>query len=367
MKKGKLAAVVAVIVVVAAVILFRVLKKEPVELTEQRPVVEVQSPELASIELYRNMVGTVEPSDVVYTYPKMAGEVTAVYVKAGDVVSQGQPICEIDTKQVDSARLSMQSAEVALSDAQTNLARQQALYASGDISPQAYEQAQTTVKNAQIQYDTAKLNYDHQIEYSHVTAAIAGKIEICDIEVHDNVSSSNLICVISGEGSKAVSFYVPEKIVDQLQEGDVITLEKNGTEFQGSINEISSMIDSATGLFKVKASVEDGDALATGSTVKLYVISDKVDNVMTLPVDTVYYSSGDPYVYTYNGGNVHQVSVEVGVYDSERIQILSGLSMEDRVITTWSSELFEGSKVDLLIDTVVSAEPAADEAAITEE
>lgn len=366
MKKGAIAAVVAVIVVVAAVILFRILKKEPEELTEQRPVVEVQNPEITSIELYRNMVGTVEPSDVVYTYPKVAGEVTAVYVKAGDVVSQGQLICQIDTKQVDSARLSMQSAEVALSDAQTNLARQQALYAAGDISPQAYEQAQTTVKNAQIQYETAKLNYDHQVEYSNITAAIAGKIEICDIEVHDNVSSGNLICVISGAGSKAVSFYVPEKIVAQLQEGDIITLEKNGTEFSGSINEISSMIDSATGLFKVKASVEDGDALATGSTVKLYVISDKVENVMTLPVDTVYYSGGNPYVYTYIGGSVHQASVEVGIYDSKRIQILSGLSMEDQVITTWSSELFEGSEVELLKETAASANPTADEAAITE-
>lgn len=101
------------------------------------------------------------------------------------------------------------------------------------------------------------------------------------------------------------------------------------------------MIDAATGLFQVKASVEDGDALPTGSSVQLKVTSDKQENVMTLPVDTVYYSGGDAYLYLYEDGTVHQVPVEVGIYDSERVQILSGIDMTDEVITTWSSELYE--------------------------
>jgi len=275
----------------------------------------------------------------------MAGEVTEVFVKAGDVVEEGQPICTIDTKQVDAARLSLESATQALQDAQTNLARQQALFQAGDIASAMLEQAQTAAKNAQIQYDSAKLNYDHQMEYANITATISGKVEICDIEVHDNVSQQNLITVIAGEGSKSVSFAVPEKIAKQLKTGDSIYIEKNGSEYTGTINEISSMIDAATGLFQVKASVEDGDALPTGSSVQLKVTSDKQENVMTLPVDTVYYSGGDAYLYLYEDGTVHQVPVEVGIYDSERVQILSGIDMTDEVITTWSSELYEGSKV----------------------
>ena len=83
---------------------------------------------------------------------------------------------------------------------------------AGDIASAMLEQAQTAAKNAQIQYDSAKLNYDHQMEYANITATISGKVEICDIEVHDNVSQQNLITVIAGEGSKSVSFAVPEKI-----------------------------------------------------------------------------------------------------------------------------------------------------------
>lgn len=51
----------------------------------------------------------------------------------------------------------------------------QALYAAGDVASATFEQVQTQAKSAQIQYDQAKLNYEYQMEFSHVTASIAGK------------------------------------------------------------------------------------------------------------------------------------------------------------------------------------------------
>lgn len=344
MKKGLIIGVGAV-AVLAAVVLPRVLKPKAVEEEALIPVVEVQKPQMADIELYRNLVGTVEPADVSYIYPKMAGEVMEVYVKPGDMVEAGQAICKIDTKQVDAARLSMEAARVAKDNAATNLARQQALFAAGDISSAAFEQAQMQADSTRIQYETAKLNYDNQMEFSNITAPIAGKVESCTIEVRDNVAPQMLVCVIAGEGGKAVSFSVTEKVVEQLALGEQIVLEKNGMEYHGAITEINSMIDAATGLFKVKASVDSGDALPTGSAVKLSVIADRQKGVMTIPVDAVYYAAGDAFVYTYDNGTVHYIPVEEGIYDSERIQILSGIGMDDQIITTWSSELYEGSKV----------------------
>lgn len=369
MKKSVVIIGVVVVALAAVVVLPKVMRPKAVMEEAVLPVVQVETPASADIELYRNVVGKVEPSDVAYIYPKTAGEVLEVFVKAGDMVEEGQVLCKIDTKQVDAARLTMESAQVALENAQTNLTRQQALFAAGDISPAAFEQAQTAAKSAQIQYETAKLNYDNQVEFSNITAPISGKVEACSIEVHDLVSAQNLISVISGEGSRAVTFSVTEKVVKELHAGDEVKIEKGGMEYSGTITEVSSMIDAATGLFAVKASVENGDALATGSTVSLQVMSDKAEQVMSIPVDSVYYSGGEAYVYTYDQGVVHQVPVEVGIYDSERAEIRSGLSASDQVITTWSSELFEGSEVtaasgesDAAAETVETAETTETEA-----
>ncbi|MCC8125831.1 MAG: efflux RND transporter periplasmic adaptor subunit [Clostridiales bacterium] len=339
------------------------------------PVVEVTAPEKRDISLITGLVGSVEPEDVVYIYPKVSGEVREVYIKAGEVVQAGDAICEIDTKQVENAKNSLDAAELALSQAQDDLSRQSVLYAGGGISEQAYKQYQDAVTSAQISYNDAKVNYDNQISYSQFIAPITGLIEVCNIEKFDQVSTSDLLCVISGRGARVVSFYVTERVKNQIREGDLITVEKDGEEYEGTVYEVSVMADSDTGLFKIKARMDesmDEYVLPTGSSVKLYVTSQSVQDVMAIPVDSVYYDGGLSYVYTYDadGSILHKVQVETGLYDSDWIEIQSGLSYEDQVLTTWSSELGEGTSVRLKetsVSTAGASETEADSSGTTDE
>ena len=110
------------------------------------------------------------------------------------------------------------------------------------------------------------------------------------------------------------------------------------------------MAAAETGLFQVKAKLAegiDGNRLSTGSMVKLYVTSDQVEGVLTISVDSVYYDGGLSYVYTYDNetGQLHKVQIEVGLYYAEWIEVKSGLDDSADVLTTWSSELYEGTKV----------------------
>ncbi|MCB6343229.1 efflux RND transporter periplasmic adaptor subunit [Enterocloster lavalensis] len=311
------------------------------------PVVKAVNPTRGDIRLTSGLTGTVEPADVVYVYAKASGDVTAVMVKAGDTVTAGQVLCEIDTKQVETARNSLDAAEVSLSEARSNLNRMQILYASGDLSAQDYEQYSNKAKSAQLQYESAKLAYDRQVEYSTVTAPIGGRVESCDIEVHDSVGQSTQLCVIAGEGDKRVSFYVTERMMANITVGDQLDITKNGTAYKAYVSEISAMVDADTGLFKVKAQLEGADAIPTGSTVKLSLVTDRTENAILVPVDAIYYSNGDGYVYLYRDGEVERTAVEVGIYDSQNAEILGGLNMDDLVISTWSSDLYEGAKVEL--------------------
>jgi len=344
MKKSAIIAIGAVIVVAVGAFAAASFwpSKEAAEVVAP-PAVEAVQPQKKDIELFRSLTGTVEPADLVYVIPKAAGEITAVHVKNGDYVTEGQLLCEIDTKQVDAAKLQMDAAAVQLKDAQANLNRMRVLYASGDISAQAFEQVESAAKGAKIQYDSAKLAYDYQLEFSSITATISGKIESSNMEVHGMASQTNPLCVISSEGTKVVNFAVTEAILDHVKEGGQIRIEKSGSEYQGTITEVNTMVDAATGLFKVKASVDKGDALINGSTVKLYVTSDKANGVLTIPTDAIYYSNGTPHVYTFDQGMVHEVEIETGISDSENMEILSGLSADDLIITTWSPELYEGA------------------------
>ena len=289
--------------------------------------VAAENPKIGTIERTTSTSGTVEASDVVYVYAKASGDVTGVNVSVGDMVTAGQLLCTINTEQVETAKNAMDSASVNLTEAQSNLSRMQLLYQGGDISDQEWEQYQNQAKTAQLNYESAKLNYDRQVEYSSVTAPISGKIETMDIDVYDHVNQQAQLCVISGEGDKRVSFYVSERVMSNLNQGDAMTIVKDGTTYDGVITDVSS--------------------LSTGSTVKVTVTSERAENVMTVPVDAIYYDNGVGNVYVYQDGTVHKVEVEVGLYNTELAEIKSGLTAEALVISTWSSQLYEGSTVNL--------------------
>lgn len=355
----KVLSIVLCIAALIALILPRVLTEKQFAEAMPDPVVTVEKPESGNITLTTNLIGSIEPEDVVYVYPKAAGEVTEVKVKAGDQVEAGELICIIDTKQVENAKSTLDSAQLALKQAQEDYNRQAVLYGAGDISQQAYEQSQDTVKAAQITVHNAENNYNNQVSYSQLKAPISGKVEVCNIETFDTVSQGNLICVISGQGAKIVMFSATERVHNSLTEGKQIRVEKDGAEYMGAIYEVSSMADESTGLFQVKARL-DGDtgsgSLPTGSLVKLSVVKDHAENVMTVPIDSIYYDDGLAYVYVYDQGVVHKIQVEPGISDAERMEIRSGLHGDEDVLISWSTELYEGARVQLQNDLATEIE-----------
>ncbi|MDR2024749.1 MAG: efflux RND transporter periplasmic adaptor subunit [Hungatella sp.] len=343
-----IAGVVVIVAAVAGLTLPKVLERKKEELVaEVPPAVTAEKPETRTIEISNELIGTIEPDSIVHVTPLGAGEITSVGVKTGDVVSAGQLLCVIDTKQVESTRIATETARITYEDAKKNLDRYTVLYAAGDVAEADYQSLADKVEMARLQYENAKIAYKIQMESSQVTAPIAGRVESFNISVHDMVSPQTALCVISGEGGKSLTFYVSERIVGGLKAGDSIRVEKNGTDHEAAITEVSTMIDQASGLFKVKASIPDGDTLATGTSVKLYVIAQRAENVLTVPVDSVYYEGGNPFIYTYADGSLKKNAVTVGLADNEYMEIQSGITAEDQVVTTWTSELYDGSKVTL--------------------
>lgn len=320
-------------------------KKKETVIEEVRPVVMTETPAVDDITLYTDLIGTIEPAEVVTVYPKMSGEVLEVNFSVGETVTAGQVLCKIDSDALNALKIQLDGAAVSKKDAELALQRTQALFATGAVSQQALEQAQSGATGAALQYEAAKNSYDLQLKYTSVISPINGVIESKNIDPHDMISPSMGICVISGKEEITVSFGVSEKVMKNLTVGMPITVDKADTKYEGSITEIASMVDSASGLYKVKAFINDGENLTTGSKAKVTVTMDSVQNVLTIPVDAVSYASGEPFVYCLEGTQAKKVMIDAGIYDAERMEVKSGLSPEDQVITTWSNELNDGAEV----------------------
>ena len=70
-------------------------KKKETVIEEVRPVVMTETPAVDDITLYTDLIGTIEPAEVVTVYPKMSGEVLEVNFSVGETVTAGQVLCKI--------------------------------------------------------------------------------------------------------------------------------------------------------------------------------------------------------------------------------------------------------------------------------
>lgn len=335
----------AVVLLVAAGLVFKLASgNEEEPQYEVRPTIAVQTPVTGDITLYTELTGTVEPVSRASVMPKISGEVLEVNFQAGDTVQAGQVLCKIDSDTLRTMELQMQSASVAADTAARELARLQPLFSGGFVSQQQFQQAQDAATSARLAYETAKTQYDLQLEYTTVTAPISGVIESRGIELHDHVSPAAPICVISGGDQLQVNFGVTEKVMKNMSVGDALTVEKNGSTYEGNLTEIGAMVNAA-GLYDAKAAVSQGASLTNGAKVKLNVVMDHAEGVMTVPVDAVNYDNGQAFVYCYEDGVAKKVMVEAGIYDSQNMEIISGLAADSQVIVTWSNELADGQQV----------------------
>lgn len=347
MKKNiKKIAIAVVLVLIIAFVIGRLLKRDIKVSEETRPTVITETPELRDIINTVDVIGTVSPSSEVSVMPKISGDVLTVNFEIGQRVTKGDLLVSIDAKStLDALKIALDSAKISLDDASKALSRTQALFQTGAVSQSQLEQAQSSASGAKLQYQNALNNYNTQSEYSNITAPISGVIESKNVEVHDALSPGVVICSISGDSGLSVDFSVTEDAMNNLKPGDSISIDKSGHEYKGSITEVAAKVDSS-GLFPVKASLSSmSDALPSGTKVKLTVVSARSDKALSIPMSAVNYSDGKAFVYVYKDGLAVKTDIEVGIYDEEYIEVLSGLDASSKVIISWSNELYDGADV----------------------
>lgn len=218
--------------------------------------------------------------------------------------------------------------------------------------------AQVGVEGAQVAIESA----EYQLDMYTLKAPISGVIEAVNVKEHDFASPNTPAYIISNKEAMTVTFYVSEGVRNTFQTGQKVTVDRNGKLFDGVITEVGSMVDQNTGLFVVKVSVGRPDeSMLTGCSVKISADTYSQDNVLLIPYDAVYYDNGQPYVYVAVDGVVARRNIETGIFDEQTMTVVSGLTTEDQLITSWSANLREGAEVSIQKEKSAAAEDAGDE------
>ena len=226
-----------------------------------------------------------------------------------------------------------------------NTAKQAYSITQNEVYPQTDATYTAQLNQAAVGIESAQM----QLDYCTVTAPISGVIEAINVEKEGMAAAGNVAYIISNKDSMTVTFDVAEAAKNTLNIGDHVTVERNGQTFDGSITEIGTMAGQQTKLFRVKATVTGaGDALPNGVSVKVSATTEKEDNKMLIPFDSLYFSGGDAYVYCVEDNKLVRTSVTVGLMDDEHAVIEGGLTTDSLVVDNWSAKLRNGAEVEIV-------------------
>ena len=373
MQKGlKAIAILIVLSVLSFFIVRRIMKpKEEVE-GKALPTVTCISMEKGDIAVKEELLGEISAKEQFRLLSKISGEVLEIDKENGSEVKKGERIALLDNqKQVDAAKYSLEQAKAQAEVARDSRDRLATLKESGDISVQDFEAADAQAKAAEAQLKAAKLNYDTQVEFSEITAPADGILQNSILVKGAFIPQGTQLASLMGAGAQQVLFSATEELVKNLSVGQSIMLEKGKESYSGTITEISSVLLPETGLFPVKAEVENTD-FPEGSKAKISLTKDSRSGVNILPLNVLYYENGEAFVYVFEGtdgneGLLRKKKVELGLSDEENAEILSGLSDRDKVVSSWNNEMFDGAKVRLQDKKDESVKDSAKEKSAPEE
>jgi len=297
--------------------------------------------------------------------PQIDGQITHIYVKSGDRVTEGARLVQIDPRRQQAA-VSSQEAERASKDANVGYARQQQrraseLFKAGAISRQELEQAETALRTAEADLQSLQAQVQQQevqLRYFTVAAPTAGIVGDVPVRVGNQVSPQTLLTTIDQNATLEVYVSVPIERARELKNGlPVLLLSGDGrTLGTSTISFVSAHVDDQTQTVLVKAQVRNPDqTLRASQFVRARIVWKTADGLL-IPVTAVARINGQFFAFVAEGGNgtgaggrapmvARQRALKVGPIVGNDYQVLSGVAPGERVIVSGVQKLADGAPI----------------------
>lgn len=283
--------------------------------------------------------------------------------KYRDAVIQAEIAVEGAQIGLENAQNNLETAGIALNQAEdAKLTAQILIEEKASTVEDAVEMARLSTNFSEQYIAIQKLQNDLQ-NYT-ITAPISGVVEQCNVEAYDITNPQKPVYVISNKDSMTVSFSVSKNAFANIKVGDSVGIIEGGANYPGYISELPTMSDAASGLFPIKAIIENPPvSFHTGETVKILMETNKAENKLLIPKDALYFDNGNAYVYKFlkEEGTAQRTFVEIGVSSGDLVQIISGVTAADEIIVSWSSRLADGAEVIIQQDAKENLNDEADE------
>lgn len=349
----------ALILLLAATLL-TACKPEPVAQARVRPVIveQVQPAPAVHAASYTGQIHARLETQLSF---RVDGKVAERMVGLGDHVEAGQVLARLDATDI---RLSAEAAAAQLDVAQEQytLAKQQferalALHKRNAISQSAYDsrKAKLGVARAQLNQAQKRLAIQkNRLQYTKLRADHAGVITAARIESGQMVAAGQPAFGLARAGERELWIGVPESRIDSITPREKVTISfwaLPGVRVPGRVREVAADADPGSRTYQVRITLlEQPDRLRLGSTATAYFSSHSAEQVIRLPLTSLYHADGKPAVWVVqpSTNTVRPQPVTVRRYRKNAVVLAAkqGLPAGALVVTKGVSKLHGGQKVE---------------------
>lgn len=351
LKKWAKIILVLVVVIIAIVTGYKYYAQKQEE--AKKPVVNTAQVQYMSMKSIVSATGTIKPVESVEVSSKITARVKQVLVKENDTVTQGQTVALLDGKDYETQK---EQAEFTLKNAKIIYDRTNYLYNIGAKSKEDLDNVQYNYDTAQSKLEEAESNLSETVIVSPMDGVVIGEPVTDGTMAVQGNSNPTVIMRIADLSRKQIFAKVDETDIGSVRVGQKATFTVdayNGKTFTATVSKISqtdmdnswnisnsssssSSSSAAVIYYSVTLDVDDPEGLLMPSmTARVEIETANKDSALAVPLSALKTDKNGTYVIVIkDDGTTENRYVETGIYGDEFVEIINGLSENEKVDVT---------------------------------
>ena len=321
---------------------------------------KTETPFISSVEQKTVVTGKVIPEDEVEIKPQISGIIQELFVEEGENVKEGDLLAKVkvvpNEGSLNSAKGRVASLKIILDNAKIEFDRNKLLYEKEIISKQDFQNASLNFNRASQDLANAKSDLEvillgsaggSSTANTNIRATVAGTVLEIPVEAGDQVVESNTfnagttIATIADLNKMIFEGKIDESEVEKLKIEMPLVINLGAIQnkdFDAKLKFIAPKGNEEQGTvkFKIEADVflDNSINVRAGYSANASLVLEKKDSVMVISEALLQFDKSDEEAFVEiekSDQKFKRIKIETGISDGINIEILSGLTMNDKI------------------------------------
>ena len=307
--------------------------------------VEVGTPDRGDVFAVYSGTAPIEAFAEADVVAKVAGEIREILVEEGTDVREQQVLAKLDG---DRLALELKESRARLEKLRRDYQRNVNLKEKGLISEGDFDKLLYEMEALEAAYNLAKL----ELDYTQIRAPISGVISERFVRLGNTVEVGDALFRVTSLDPLVAYLFVPEREYRRIQPGKPVGIQIDAlgdTPIIASVTRVSPVVDPETGTFKLTIEISDPTRrIKPGMFARIGVIYDERRDALRVPRSALIEDDEGTQLYVVDDGVANRRDVVTGFSDRGMVEIVSGLSDGETIVTVGQVGLKDGTSVRII-------------------